>query len=227
MDGILIIDKPKGLTSHDIVLKVRRKIGQQKVGHAGTLDPSATGVLVLALGKTTKLVSKLTNQDKKYGVTLRLGIKTDTGDITGKKIEEKEVGNIDEQTIKNVLLKLTGTIMQTPPMISAKKYKGRPLYKYARQGKIIPREPKQIHIYKIKLNEVKLPEVSFDVHCSKGTYIRTLCEDIGNSLNTLGCASRIRRLKNGSFTLDQAIPLQAFLDLDEEKLKEKIVNFNI
>lgn len=222
MDGILIIDKPKGLTSHDVVLEVRRKIGQQKVGHTGTLDPIATGVLILALGKTTKLVPKLTNQDKEYRVTSTFGIKTDTGDITGKIINNKEVGDIDTSKIKTVFSKIKGPLMQTPPMVSAKKHKGQPLYKYARQGKIVPRKPKQIYIYEINLNSINLPEISFVVHCSKGTYIRTLCEEVGEKLGTYACASQIRRTKNGPFTIDQAITLDEFLNLDLKQIEEKI-----
>ena len=221
VDGIIIIDKPKGLTSHDVVPKVRQKIGQQKVGHAGILDPIATGILVLALGKTTKLVPKLTNQDKEYEATLTIGIKTDTGDITGKILEQRKVGNIDISKIKTVFSKFQGQFLQIPPMISAKKYKGRPLYKYARQGKIIPRTPKQIYIYKLELNNIKLPEISFKVHCSKGTYVRTLCEDIGENLDTCACTSQIRRTKSGTFTIEQAISLEKFLNLDLKEIEEK------
>ena len=227
MDGILIIDKPKGLTSHDVVLEVRRKIGQQQVGHTGTLDPIATGILILALGRATKLASKLTNQDKEYEVKLTLGIKTDSGDITGKILKHKEIHNVNISEIKKSLSKFQGPLFQIPPMVSAKKYKGQPLYKYARQGKTVPRSPKQIHIYKLELHNINIPEISFSVHCSKGTYIRTLCEDIGCDLNTLGCASWIRRIKNGQFTIDQAITLDKFLNLDLEQIKEKTININL
>lgn len=226
MDGILIINKPRGLTSHDVVLKVRQKIHQQKVGHAGTLDPLATGVLVLALGKATKLVIKLTNQDKKYEVILTLGIKTDSGDITGEKIQQKESRDIDKVEIKKAFDKFKGPLLQTPPMVSAKKYKGRPLYKYARQGKIIPRTPKEIYIHELKINKIDPPEVFFEVHCSKGTYIRTLCEDIGEHLGTFGCASSIHRTKSGTFTTNQAITLEEFQKLDLKQIEEKLINLD-
>lgn len=223
MDGILIINKPQWLTSHDVVLKLRKKLGQQKIGHAGTLDPIATGVLVLVLGKATKQVTKLINQDKSYDVTLVFGIKTDTGDITGKILDKKEVKDIDISKIKEIFNKFQGQLMQTPPMVSAKKYKGKPLYKYARQGKIIPRAPKQIYIYSITLNEIKLPEISFSVHCSKGTYIRTLCEDIGEIIGLGACANRIHRTKSGPFTIEMAIDLDKILTYDTEEIKKHLI----
>lgn len=227
MDGILIVDKPQWLTSHDVVLKLRQKLGQQKIGHAGTLDPMATGLLVLVLGKTTKLVSKLINQDKVYEVTLILGIKTDSGDITGKILKKNEIQDIDISKIEKVFGRFQGQLAQTPPMISAKKYKGRPLYKYARQGKIIPRAPKQIHIYSLSLGEIKLPEISFSVHCSKGTYIRTLCEDIGDAIGPDACANKIRRLKSGPFTIEMATPLDKLLSYDIEEIKKLCLFLNI
>lgn len=223
MDGIIIIDKPQWLTSHDVVLKLRKKINQQRIGHAGTLDPIATGVLVLVLGKATKLVPRLINQDKEYEVTLTLGLKTDTGDIMGKIIEKKEVKNIDESIIREVFSKFQGQLSQIPPMVSAKKYKGKPLYKYARQGKIIPRTPKQIYIYSIALNEINLPEISFRVHCSKGTYIRTLCEDIGDAIGPGACANKIRRTKSGPFTIEMAVELDKLLSLDIEGIKRHLI----
>lgn len=226
MNGILIINKPPGLTSHDVVLKLRRKTGQPKIGHAGTLDPLATGVLILVLGHCTKLVNQLINQDKEYDVTLTLGIQTNTGDITGKIQQEKPVKDIDTPKIKNTLAEFKGEQLQTPPMISAKKYKGRPLYKYARQGKIIPRAPKKIHIYQIALGTINLPEINMHVHCSKGTYIRTLCEDIGNKLGPSGCASRIHRTKSGSFDIQQALELDKVLDMEQTDIQKQLMQAN-
>lgn len=224
MDGILIVDKPQWLTSHDVVLKLRKKIGQQRIGHAGTLDPIATGVLVLVLGKATKLVPRLINQDKIYEVTLTLGIKTDTGDITGKILKKQEVQDIELSTIKDAFGRFQGQLVQTPPMVSAKKYKGKPLYKYARQGKIIPRSPKEIHIYSLTLTEINLPEISFTVHCSKGTYIRTLCEDIGGSISYEACANKIRRIKSGPFTIEMAAHLDKLLSSDTEEINRHLIN---
>lgn len=226
MDGILIIDKPQWLTSHDVVLKLRQKLGQQKIGHAGTLDPLATGILILVLGKATKLVTKLINHDKTYEVTLTLGIKTDTGDITGKIVKKAEVENINISKIEDAFNKFKGQIDQTPPMVSAKKYKGKPLYKYARQGKIIPRAPKQINIYSIEIDNLKLPEISFTVHCSKGTYIRTLCEDVGEILGVGACANKIRRTESGQFKINEALQLDTLLSYDTEKIKAHLMPIN-
>lgn len=227
MNGILIVDKPQWLTSHDIILKLRRKINQQRIGHTGTLDPIATGILVLVLGRATKLVSKFINHDKVYEVTLTLGIQTDTGDTTGKVIKEMEVPSISPEQVNDVLKIFQGAIKQTPPMVSAKKFKGRPLYKYARQGKTIHREPKDITIHSIIVKQIKLPEISFEVHCSKGTYIRTLCEDIGKTLECVGCASKIRRIKNGPFTINQAIELEKLLSLDNEQIMDLLISENV
>jgi tRNA pseudouridine55 synthase len=224
MDGILIIDKPQWLTSHDVVLKLRKKTGQQKIGHAGTLDPLATGILVMVLGNATKLVPKLINHDKTYEVCMTLGLKTDSGDITGKTIKKDEVENIDSSKLEKAFIKFTGEIDQTPPMVSAKKHKGKPLYKYARQGKIIPREPKKINIYSITMHKVEIPEVSFTVDCSKGTYIRTLCEDIGDFLDIGACANKIRRIKSGQFTIEQALPLDTLLSYDTEEIKKHLIH---
>lgn len=223
MDGILIIDKPQWLTSHDVVLKLRQKLGQQKIGHAGTLDPLATGILILVLGKATKLVTKLINHDKKYEVTLILGIKTDTGDITGKILKKEDIKDIGTSYIKEIFNKFKGSLSQTPPMVSAKKHKGKPLYKYARQGKIIPRTPKEIYIYSISVDEIKLPEISFTVECSKGTYIRTLCEDIGEALGASACSNKIKRIKSGDFAIAQAIPLDTLLSYDKEEIKRHLI----
>lgn len=222
MDGILIVDKPSGLTSHDVVLKVRKKIRQQKVGHTGTLDPVATGVLVIVIGRATKYVRYLTNQDKLYRVRLRLGLRTDTGDIEGQIIEEKPAGKIPQSLIEEVFLKFKGEVLQVPPMVSAKKYRGKPLYKYARKGVVVPRSPKKVFIQDINVEKVNLPEIDFTVHCSKGTYIRTLCEDIGNALGTGGCAVEIRRLRSGPFGIEQAIKLDRFLSMERQEI-EKIL----
>jgi tRNA pseudouridine55 synthase len=224
MDGILIIDKPQWLTSHDVVVKLRKKLGQQKIGHAGTLDPLATGILIVVIGKATKLVPQLINHDKAYDVSMTLGLKTDSGDITGKILKKEEIHYMETARLKEAFNKFIGEIDQIPPMISAKKHKGRPLYKYARQGKVIPRAPKKINIYAIKMGKVSFPEVSFTVDCSKGTYIRTLCEDIGDILGIGACASKIRRTKSGQFIIDQAISLDTLLSLSTEEIKKHLIS---
>jgi len=223
MDGILLINKPAGLTSHDVVLRIRRKTHQQKVGHAGTLDPLATGVLIMVLGKATKLVNKLINDDKEYDVTFTLGVKTDTGDISGKILDKKEIIDINQQKIAAALQKFRGPLLQTPPMVSAKKHRGRPLYKYARQGKVIPREPKKIHIYKLELKDIDLPHISLHVHCSKGTYIRTLCEDIGSILGPGGCASKIHRTRSGKYSIEQTTSLVDLLNMTQADIGKRLL----
>lgn len=188
MDGIIIINKPKNCTSHDIVHKAK-KITGKKVGHTGTLDPMATGVLPLLIGKGTLCSKYLIQHDKIYEVQLTLGIKTDTADIEGKIIEEKEVkkSTFELEKVEKVLKTFLGKQQQTPPVYSAIKVKGKKLYEYARQGKTVEVKPREIEIYKvnlIKINEEQ-KQIEFQVHCSKGTYIRSLCEDIAKKLGTV------------------------------------------
>ena len=195
MDGIILINKEKNCTSHDVVYKVK-KMFKEKVGHTGTLDPNATGVLPILVGKGTKLSKYLINHDKKYIVTLKLGKKTDTADSDGKIIEETEVSKdiFKENNIKNSLNKFIGKNEQIPPMYSAIKVNGKKLYEYARSGKSVEIQPRKIEIYSInliKINE-KNNEIIFEVFCSKGTYIRSLCEDIAKDLNTIRIYERIK-----------------------------------
>lgn len=195
MDGIILINKEKNCTSHDVVYKVKKIFGE-KVGHTGTLDPNATGVLPILVGKGTKLSKYLINHDKKYIVTLKLGKKTDTADSDGKIIEETEVSKdiFKENNIKNSLNKFIGKNEQIPPMYSAIKVNGKKLYEYARSGKSVEIKPRIIEIYSInliKINE-KNNEIIFEVFCSKGTYIRSLCEDIAKDLNTIRIYERIK-----------------------------------
>lgn len=195
MDGIILINKEKNCTSHDVVYKVKKIFGE-KVGHTGTLDPNATGVLPILVGKGTKLSKYLINHDKKYIVTLKLGKKTDTADSDGKIIEETEVSKdiFKENNIKNCLNRFIGKNEQIPPMYSAIKVNGKKLYEYARIGKSVEIQPRKIEIYSInliKINE-KNNEIIFEVFCSKGTYIRSLCEDIAKDLNTIRIYERIK-----------------------------------
>ncbi|MBU4590314.1 MAG: tRNA pseudouridine(55) synthase TruB [Candidatus Omnitrophica bacterium] len=204
MDGILVVDKPAGMTSHDVVNRVRRCFNVRRVGHAGTLDPMATGVLVILIGRATKLSSTFMNDDKEYIATLFLGKRTDTQDATGKVLEEKDLNGVDVNSVKNALDSFLGEIEQVPPMVSAKKYKGKKLYELARKGESIPRSPCNIKIHEIELLEFDLPEIIFRVRCSKGTYVRTLCEDIGKSLGYPAHMSALARTRSGRFLLDQA-----------------------
>ncbi len=207
MDGILVIDKPTGPTSHDVVSAVRKILKEKKVGHTGTLDPMATGVLPLVLGNATKLARYLSGGDKTYRATITLGIRTNTLDAVGDVIETKPV-NVDPSTIPGVLAQFVGNIEQLPPMYSAKKMEGKRLYELARQGIEIERETKHVKIYTITMLRCELPEIEFDVSCSVGTYVRTLAEDIGLALGCGAHLSKLSRLKAGPFSLEQAISLE-------------------
>jgi len=214
MDGILVIDKPKGITSHDVVDIIRKKFNIRRVGHAGTLDPMGTGVLILLIGKATKLSSKLVQDDKEYIATLFLGTRTDTQDSTGAALERKTVDDIDKEIIKSTFKDFLGQQKQVPPMVSAKKYKGEKLYKLAREGKTVPRDPCNITIHEIELLNVVIPEIVFRVRCSKGTYVRTLCEDIGRTLNYPAHMSALTRTRSGRFSLEEAKSLDTVSEKD-------------
>jgi tRNA pseudouridine synthase B len=206
MDGIIVINKEKEYTSHDVVAKLKKKLNISKVGHTGTLDPNATGVLPILIGKGTKFSKYLINHDKIYEVELELGKKTDTADIEGKVIEEK---NVDEKYIKENLLQVLESFIgkqeQIPPMYSAIKKNGKKLYEYARAGEKVEIEPRKIEIYKIDLNKYDKNIITFDVSCSKGTYIRSLCEDIAKKLNTVGYMKNLKRLQVGEFNIKDAV----------------------
>lgn len=210
MNGILIINKEKGYTSHDVVAKVK-KIAKTKVGHTGTLDPMATGVLPLLLGEGTKLSKYLIQHDKIYEAKLALGQKTDTADTEGKIIEEKNVNMdlLNENNVKKVLKNLEGKQMQLPPMYSAIKIKGKKLYEYARKNEIVEVPKREIEIYEMQLLNINCQEktITFKVHCSKGTYIRSLCETIAEKLNTVGYMKELNRIKVGNFTIEDSITL--------------------
>ena len=217
MDGIIIIDKEKNWTSNDIVQKLKG-IFHQKVGHTGTLDPLATGVLPILIGNGTKLSKYLINHDKEYIATISLGKKTSTGDLEGDCIEEKEVTSqmMKEETIKEILKSFKGEQLQIPPMYSAIKVKGKKLYEYARQGKKVQVEPRNIKIYNIELISIseENKEITYKVNCSKGTYIRTLSEDIASKMGTVGFMKELRRTKVGDFNINQSITIS---DIEQDK----------
>ena len=215
LDGILIIDKPAGITSHDVVAKVRKALKTKKVGHTGTLDPLATGVLIVCVEKATKLVNYLTCDEKTYEVEMKFGIKTDTGDITGKIIDEDPNYDIDISIIKNTMNKFIGKQKQIPPMYSAIKINGKKLYELAREGIEIEREAREIEILDIRYIEWKNEILKYTVHCSKGTYIRSLCEDIAKELGTIGTMTNLRRIQSGEFQIKDAIKIE---DISEEKI---------
>ena len=220
MDGIVIINKEKEYTSHDVVAKVKKILNEKKVGHTGTLDPNATGVLPILLGKGTKLSKYLINHNKIYEATLKLGEKTDTADIEGKITEEKDVKkeNLSQENVTKVLKEFIGKSKQVPPMYSAIKVNGKKLYEYARKGQEVKLEPRQIEIYGIELLNINKAEkqINFRVQCSKGTYIRSLCEDIAEKLGTVGFMKELKRTVVGDFKIENAITL--------EELREKIEN---
>lgn len=220
MDGIILIDKPKGVTSHDIVYKVK-KLLNEKVGHTGTLDPNATGVLPLLVGRGTKLSKYLMNHDKTYIVTLKLGEKTDTADSEGKVIEKKEVSKevFSKEKLLQTFSDFTGKILQTPPIYSAIKVNGKKLYEYARKGQEVEIKPREIEIYKISLIEINQTTntIEFEVSCSKGTYIRSLCEDIAKELNTVGYMKELRRVQVGEFLIKDSITVEDLQKNEDNK----------
>ncbi|HJJ05892.1 MAG TPA: tRNA pseudouridine(55) synthase TruB [Clostridiaceae bacterium] len=220
MDGIILIDKPKGVTSHDIVYKVK-KLLNEKVGHTGTLDPNATGVLPLLVGRGTKLSKYLINHDKTYIVTLKLGEKTDTADSEGKVIEKKEVSKevFSKEKLLQTFSNFTGKILQIPPIYSAIKVNGKKLYEYARKGQEVEIKPRQIEIYKISLIEINqiANTIEFEVSCSKGTYIRSLCEDIAKELNTVGYMKELRRVQVGEFLIKDSITVEDLQKNEDNK----------
>ena len=206
MDGIIVINKEKDYTSHDVVAKLKKKLNISKVGHTGTLDPNATGVLPILIGKGTKFSKYLINHDKTYKAQIELGKKTDTADVEGNVIEEKPVDTeYIKQNLVQVLESFVGKQEQVPPMYSAIKKNGKKLYEYARKGEKIEVEPRKIEIYKIELVKYNKKNIEFIVSCSKGTYIRSLCEDIAEKLNTVGYMKNLERLQVGEFNIEKSV----------------------
>lgn len=218
MNGIIIVNKEPGFTSFDVVAKLRGICRQRKIGHTGTLDPAATGVLPVCLGSGTKLCDMLTDKEKEYVAELLLGVRTDTQDTTGQILSTQEV-TATEQQIREVCAGFVGEYDQIPPMYSALKVNGKKLYELAREGKVIERKARHVCIHELEILEINLPVVTMRVSCSKGTYIRTLCEDIGNVLGCGGTMQSLRRTKVGPFTIDQALTLDRIQALrDEDRL---------
>ncbi len=212
INGVINIFKEAGFTSHDVVAKLRGMSGQKKIGHTGTLDPDAIGVLPICFGKATKLCGRLTDEEKGYEAVLLLGRTTDTQDTSGMTIKEAEV-TASENVIRNVILSFQGEQMQIPPMYSALKKDGRRLYELAREGITIAREPRPVHFYEINILEMQLPYVQMHIRCSKGTYIRTFCNDIGEKLGCGGCMAHLKRTAVGLCTEERAITLSALQKL--------------
>ncbi len=205
--GVLNIDKPGGLTSHDVVARVRRLSGERRVGHAGTLDPLATGVLVVCVGRATRIIEYLTDTQKAYRATIRLGVTTDTWDAQGQILDERDWRGLERAEIEAALARFRGRIQQVPPMFSALKHEGQPLYRLARRGVQIERPPRSVEIYALRLLDWRPPELEIEVECSKGTYIRALAHDLGEVLGCGAHLAALTRLAVGHFTLDEAVPL--------------------
>lgn len=213
INGVLNIYKEKGYTSHDVVAKLRGITRQKKIGHTGTLDPDAEGVLPVCLGKATKLCDMLTDKSKTYEAVLLLGISTDTQDISGKIIKEKSTEHLSEKEVLDCIHGYIGGYEQLPPMYSARKVNGKKLYELAREGIEVERKRRKVTIYDIRVEETALPRVRMTVSCSKGTYIRTLCHDIGADLGTGGCMESLLRTRVGRFTLKDSLKLDEAAEL--------------
>ena len=221
-NGILVVDKEKDWTSHDVCAFVKSRFRIKKVGHAGTLDPLATGILIVLLGQATKKSKELSSCDKDYFGTLELGLKTDSQDITGKLLEKKEWQHVTERSLRETFEKFTGSLEQTPPMVSALKHQGVRLYQLARAGKVVEREKRAITVYELRIEEIHFPQVRFFARVSKGTYLRTLVNDIGEMLGSFAVLTDLRRVRSGAFSLADAAPIVELRKMDHNQLKNVI-----
>jgi tRNA pseudouridine55 synthase len=223
LDGVLLVDKAPGMTSHDVVALVRRKLNTKKVGHCGTLDPLATGLLIIVLGRGTKIQDLLMSEDKEYVGTMMLGITTDSQDADGQVVETKPVPEFSCEQINAAFSKFQGDFYQMPPMVSAIKKDGVPLYKLARQGKTVEREPRFVHVFAHEIKEVRLPEIDFRVVCSKGFYVRTYAFDIGNELGCGAHLKSLRRTKSGRFDLQRSVTVEELQTVEPAAILEKML----
>ena len=223
LNGIINIYKEKGYTSHDVVAKLRGILGQKKIGHTGTLDPDAEGVLPVCLGKATKVCDLLTDRDKTYHAVLLLGKTTDTQDISGAVLEEKDPSGLGESEVTAMIREFEGSYEQIPPMYSALKVNGKKLYELAREGITVERKPRTVTIREIRILQVDLPRVWLEVTCSKGTYIRTLCHDIGERLGVGGCMEQLTRTRVGEFRIEDSIRLDEVRRQSEEGRAEQLL----
>ena len=217
-NGVLLIDKPSEWTSFDVVNFVRSRFNIPKVGHCGTLDPAATGLLVLVLGKFTLLSQKFSGEDKVYDATLLLGQETDSGDTTGTVTARGDISGITEEMVRNKFTAFLGTQMQVPPMVSAVKIDGKKLYELAREGKEVEREAREITIHELTISRLELPECDFRMHCSKGTYVRSFCADLGRELGCYGTLKALRRQRSGMFDLADAITVDQLKTMEQADL---------
>jgi tRNA pseudouridine55 synthase len=223
-DGVLLVDKAEGMTSHDVVALVRRKLEMKKVGHCGTLDPIATGLLLLTIGRGTKVQDLLMSDDKEYVGALTLGVITGTQDREGEIVEERPVPPLNEEQIRAAFERFRGDFYQLPPMVSAKKHGGVPLYKLARQGKTVEREPRLVHVYRYSIDRVALPDIDFSALCSKGFYVRTYAHDIGEALSCGAHLKSLRRTKSGRFSVEQALTVERIKTAPREEIVKRILS---
>jgi tRNA pseudouridine55 synthase len=223
-DGVLLIDKAAGMTSHDVVAIVRHRLETQKVGHCGTLDPFATGLLLVVIGRATKIQDLLMSEDKEYVGTIKLGEVTNTQDRDGEIVATRPVANFAQSEIEPAFAKYHGDFYQTPPMVSAIKREGVPLYKLAREGKVVDREPRLVHVYAHEIQAVRLPEIDFRVICSKGFYVRTYAHDIGQELGCGAHLAALRRTKSGRFKVDGAVTVEKLKTDTRENIADRIIS---
>jgi tRNA pseudouridine55 synthase len=225
LDGAILIDKPAGPTSHDVVDDIRRQFGIKKVGHCGTLDPNATGLLIIVLGRGTKLSEKLMSDDKVYAGTIKFGESTDSYDADGELVASLPVPPLTLEELNRTAAESVGDLRQTPPMVSAVKIKGVPLYKLARKGIEVPREPRLIHIYKFCFTAYQEPVGNFQIACTKGTYVRSLAHELGQKLGCGAHLATLRRTVSGKFNVADATPLDDALRLTVAELGKKVIPF--
>lgn len=219
-----MVDKDPGMTSHDVVAIARRSMGIKKIGHCGTLDPMATGLLMLVVGRATKIQDLLMSEDKEYVGTVMLGSTTSTQDAEGETLQEWEVPEFSEEKVRAAFDKFTGAFEQIPPMVSAIKKDGVPLYKLARRGQEVKRDPRPVHVTSYELNRIALPEVGFTVNCSKGFYVRTYAHDIGAELECGGHLSALRRMRSGKFNLERSVKIDTLKTAESQELIDSMVS---
>jgi tRNA pseudouridine55 synthase len=225
LDGALLIDKPAGPTSHDVVETIRRHFGIKKVGHCGTLDPNATGLLLIVLGRATKLSERLMSDDKVYEGTIKLGESTDSYDADGSLVASLPVPPLTVEQLNAAATAFVGDLMQTPPMVSAVKKNGVPLYKLARQGVEVERKPRLIHVYSFRFSDYQEPLGRFRIACTKGTYVRAIAHEMGQELGCGAHLATLRRLGSGKYDVAAAVPFEEVLKLSDAELAERVIPF--
>lgn len=225
LDGALLVDKPAGPTSHDVVASIRRQFRIPKVGHCGTLDPNATGLLIIVLGRGTKLSEKLMSDDKLYEGDMQFGVATNSYDADGEVTATLPVPLLTVEELNELATTFVGDQMQTPPMVSAVKKDGVPLYKLARKGVEVPREPRLIHIYRFRFSAYTEPLGRFELACTKGTYVRTVAHELGQKIGCGAYLATLRRVSSGKFNVTDALPLDTVLKLTKAELEKRVMPF--